>query len=68
MSIVNVTGGVVGLVITVLLEIPRHARLEKGGKNETVIAELIAYNWPRTMSISVQAAITFLMLREVFAR
>jgi hypothetical protein len=67
MSVVNVAAGIVGLLITVLLEIPRHARLEKGGKSETVITELIAYNWPRTISISAQAAITFLMLREVFA-
>ena len=67
MSVANVAAGIVGLLVTVLLEIPRHARLENAGRNETVIAELIAYNWPRTMSISVQAAITLLMLREVFA-
>jgi hypothetical protein len=67
MSIANVAAGLVGLLITVLLEIPRHARLEKGGRNEAVIAELTAYNWPRTISISTQAAIALLMLREVFA-
>jgi hypothetical protein len=67
MSVANVAAGVVGLLTTVLREIPRHARLEKGGRNEMAIAELIAYNWPRTVSITVQATITFLMLREVFA-
>jgi hypothetical protein len=28
----------------------RLALAEKGGKNATVIAELIRYNWPRTLS------------------
>lgn len=66
MSAANIAAGVVGLLVTVLLEIPRHSRLEKAGKNETTIAELIRYNWPRTLSISAQAVITFLMLRHVF--
>src|SRR5688572_29020899 len=34
MSAVNVAAGIAGLLVTVLLEIPRHARLEKTGKNE----------------------------------
>lgn len=66
MSAANIAVGVVGLLVTVLLEIPRHARLEKGGKDGTTIAELIRYNWPRTLSITAQAVITFLMLRHVF--
>ena len=33
----NFACGVVGLVVTVALEIPRHARPEKGGKQEAVI-------------------------------
>ncbi len=66
MSAANVAAGVAGLLVTVLLEIPRHARLEKGGKNDTTIAELIRYNWPRTLSISAQAIVTFLMLRHAF--
>lgn len=67
MTEANVAAGVAGLLVTVLLEIPRHARLEKGGKNDTAIAELIRYNWPRTLSISAQAVVTFLMLIHVFA-
>lgn len=67
MSAANIAAGVAGLLVTVLLAIPRHNRLEEGGKNETTIAELIRYNWPRTLSISSQAVITFLMLRHVFA-
>ena len=63
---VNIAAGVAGLLVTVLLAIPRHNRLEEGGKNETTIAELVRYNWPRTLSISSQALITFLMLRHVF--
>ena len=66
MSAANIAAGIVGLLVTVLLEIPRHARLEKGGKNDATIAELIRYNWPRTLSISVQSAITFAMLLYAF--
>jgi hypothetical protein len=66
MTAANIATGLAGLLVTVLLEIPRHARLEKGGKDRTVIAELIRYNWPRTLSISIQSAVTFLMLQHVF--
>jgi hypothetical protein len=38
----------------VLSEILHHARLEKEGNNDPVIAELIHYNWLRTLSISAQ--------------
>ncbi|MCW4463528.1 hypothetical protein OK349_17610 [Sphingomonas sp. BT-65] len=65
MSAANIVGGVIGLLVTVLLEIPRHARLEKGGKDMGVIVELIRFNWPRTMSITLQAVVTLLMLRHV---
>lgn len=67
MSATNIATGIVGLLVTVLLEIPRHNRLEKGGKNDVTIAELIRFNWPRTLSISAQSVITFLMLIHVFA-
>jgi hypothetical protein len=66
MSAGNIAAGIVGLLVTVLLEIPRHNQLEKGGKNDATIAELIRYNWPRTLSISAQSVITILMLRHVF--
>src|ERR671916_1634110 len=52
MLLANVACGIVGLLVTVLLEIPRHARLEKGGKQDAVIRELILYNWPRTLAIT----------------
>jgi hypothetical protein len=65
MTVANVAAGIVGLLVTVLLEIPRHNKLEKDGRNEQTIAELIRYNWPRTLSITVQAVVTFLMLRTV---
>lgn len=67
MSMANVLTGLVGLVVTVLLEIPRHGRLERAGKDEGLIAELIRYNWPRTMSITSQSVVTFLMLHHVFS-
>jgi hypothetical protein len=66
MTAANIASGLTGLAVTVLLEIPRHARLEKRGKDRAVIAELIRYNWPRTLSISTQSIVTLLMLRHVF--
>lgn len=48
------------------LEIPRHARLEKGGKQEAVIRELVRYNWPRTLAITGSAFLTLLMLAAAF--
>lgn len=62
MTWANAAFGMVGLLVTVALEIPRHARLEKGGKQETVIRELIRYNWPRTLSITASALLALLML------
>lgn len=66
MSAANIAVGIIGLLVTVVLEIPHHNRLEKDGKNDNSITELIRYNWPRTLSISIQAVITFLMMRHVF--
>lgn len=66
MSGMNIAAGIVGLLVTVLLEIPRHNRLEKAGKDVVLIAQLIGYNWPRTLSITTQSLITFLMLRHIF--
>ena len=61
----NVAVGLSGLLVTVLLEIPRHARLEKEGKDQTTIEELVRYNWLRTLSISTQAVLALLMLGSV---
>ena len=65
--VANAACGLVGLVVTVALEIPRHSRLEKGGKQEEVIRELILYNWPRTLSITGSAFLTILMLASAFS-
>ncbi|HEX2109563.1 MAG TPA: hypothetical protein VHF70_09850 [Rubrobacteraceae bacterium] len=67
MYLANVVFGLVGLLVTVALEIPRHARLEKGGKQEEVIRELVLYNWPRTLSITGSAFLTVLMLASAFS-
>ena len=67
MALANAACGLVGLFVTVALEIPRHARLEKGGKSEPVIRELIRYNWPRTLSITGSAFLTLLMLTVAFS-
>jgi hypothetical protein len=67
MALANVACGLVGLLVTVALEILRHARLEKGGKQETVIRELILYNWPRTLSITCSAFLTLWMFTLAFS-
>jgi hypothetical protein len=61
----NVITGLIGLLLTIGLLIPRHNRLEKDGKNETTISELVGYNWLRTMSISTQAIVTCCMLAHL---
>ena len=67
MVLANVACGLVGLVVTVAVEIPRHARLEREGKQEPVIRELIRYNWPRTLALTGSALLTLLMLSAAFA-
>jgi hypothetical protein len=41
----NLACGIVGLLVTVTLEIPCHAILERHGKSARVIAGLVRYNW-----------------------
>jgi hypothetical protein len=67
LALTNAACGLIGLYVTVVLEIPRHARLEKGGKQEAVIRELVRYNWPRTLSITGSALLTLLMLTAAFS-
>jgi hypothetical protein len=67
MHAANIGLGLAGLLITVLLEIPRHARLEQHGKDTAVLAELIRYNWPRTACITMQAGVTVAMLGRAMA-
>jgi hypothetical protein len=66
MALANALCGVVGFLVTVALEIPRHARLEREGKNDEVIRQLIRFNWPRTWSITVSAALTLAMAMHAF--
>jgi hypothetical protein len=66
MTAANIIMGIIGLLVTVGLEIPRHNKLENG-KNEGMIEELIRYNWPRTLSITAQAAVTMLIVLHVMA-
>jgi uncharacterized membrane protein len=67
MNAANIVLGILGLLITVALMIPRHALLEKFGKNDVLIRELINFNWPRTLTMTLQAAVTLCMLAHVMA-
>lgn len=40
----NIAFGLVGLAVTLALEIPRHARLETHGRDDRVITELVRFN------------------------
>jgi hypothetical protein len=66
LAVANIAMGLIGLAVTVGLAIPRHNKLDHG-KNDQLIVELIRYNWPRTASISVSAALTLAMASFAFA-
>jgi hypothetical protein len=61
----NVGCGLLGLLVTVVLEIPRHVQLERHGRDVQVITELIRYNWPRTLAVTAQAGCCLAMLMEL---
>jgi hypothetical protein len=65
MHTANIALGVVGLLVAMAVETPRHAHLEIGGKDTEVIDELICCNWPRTISVTLQGALTVGMLGHV---
>lgn len=67
LALANAGCGLLALYVTVALEIPRHAKLENGGKQEAVIQELVFYNWPRTFAITGSACCMFAMLTLAFA-
>lgn len=68
LHVANMTAGVIGLLVTLGLEIPRHYKLEMQGKNAKLINELVHFNWPRTASMTIQAIVALLMLSPLEAR
>ncbi len=66
-ALANSACGLLALYVTVALEIPRHYWLESGGKQITVIRELIRYNWPRSLGIFGSACFTLTMLTLAFS-
>lgn len=65
LALANAACAVIGLLVTVLLEIPRHGRLERG-RDARIIQELVRFNWPRTLSITGSAVCSVLMLGAAF--
>ncbi|HUO88552.1 MAG TPA: hypothetical protein VMU08_05210 [Rhizomicrobium sp.] len=66
LALANAACGILSLMVTVGLEIPRHARLRAQGKNVVLIRQLVAYNWPRTFGISASAILTTCMVVGAF--
>ncbi|WP_088889238.1 hypothetical protein [Leptolyngbya ohadii] len=67
LTLANTACCLLSLYVTLALEIPRHHRLENGGKQEKVIQELILYNCPRTLGITGSACLLIAMLTLAFA-
>jgi hypothetical protein len=65
-ALANGVCGLLSLFVTVALAIPRHNQLERHGKQERVIEELILYNWLRTFGVTGSAALTLAMLTLAF--
>jgi hypothetical protein len=65
-ALANAACGLVALFVTVALEIPRHYHLENSGKQESVIQELVLYNWSRTLAMTGSAGLTFTMVFLAF--
>jgi hypothetical protein len=68
LTLASAACGLVGLAVTVVLEIARHARLERGSKQDKAIGELVRYNWSCVLSITGSALLTLLMLPAAFSR
>lgn len=66
LTAVNIACGLVGLAVTLALEIPRHTRLENHGRDDRVIAELIRFNWPRTLAMTGAAGCCIVILVEAW--
>lgn len=64
MHATNIAGGLVALAVTVGWEIPRHLALVKT-RDAKMIAELIRFNWPRTIALTVQAFATLALWGHV---
>lgn len=66
LTALNIACGLIGLVVTVALEIPRHTRLEKQGRDDIVIGQLVRFNWPRTLAVTASAACCMVILSKAW--
>ncbi len=67
MAWLNAGCGVIGFLVTVLVQIPRHGRLERGGRQDHILRELVLFNWPRTLAGTASAGLTLAMVLRAFA-
>ncbi|GLR57379.1 hypothetical protein [Rhizobium indigoferae] len=62
LTAVDIACGLVGFVVTVALDIPRHTRLEKHGRDDILIGELVRFKWPRTLARTITAGCCMVVL------
>ena len=62
----NIASSLIVLIVTFGWEIPRHNRLERDGKDERMIAELVRFNWPRSVFLTAQTMLTAVIAGHSF--
>lgn len=65
-ALLNGALGLLILVVTVAIEIPRHLRLDKDGKSDTLIRSLVMNNWIRTSAFTAQAILMLWLITVAF--
>jgi len=58
--------GVLILVVTFAIELPKHLRLDKEGKSQPLIQSLVTNTWFRTLAFTVQALIMLWTITVAF--
>ena len=53
-AVLNGLLGLLILIVTFAIEVPKHLQLDKEGKSQALIQSLVTNNWIRTIAITVQ--------------